>query len=94
MTEATNKILVTIDSSNIEIDVALFNAYQQEAFLHLRTLEGAKEQLKEVVETMAETTGLPKTLLSKYLKAKYAEKTKELSEVGKCFEALDEGTAG
>lgn len=86
MTQVT---ITTADGSK-EIDPALFSQYKDEAFGYLDTLEEAKGALKEVIETLAESTGLKKGLISKYLKARHAEKTKDAIAEGKTFAELDE----
>ena len=51
-----------------------------------------KRNFKEAVETIAETTGIDKKVLTKYFKQKFKEKTKEQSALGEIFAQLDEAT--
>jgi hypothetical protein len=86
-------VTVKIADQSIEVNVEALSAYKDEAFGHLDAIAGAKDSFKEMLEGAAEATGLPKKIISKYLKDKHAEKTKEASEVGKVFETLDEALA-
>lgn len=84
------QVTIPTAAGNKDIDPALFAQYKDEAFGYLDTLEEAKGNLKEVIETLAESTGLTKGLVSKYLKARHAEKTADNIAEGKTFAALDE----
>lgn len=76
-----------------DIDIALFTGYKDEAFFHFNSLESAAEELKELIDTIAKTTGLKKGFVKKYLKARYLEKTEAAVAEGKGFAALDEALA-
>ena len=76
-----------------DIDVALFSGYKDEANEYFRTLEDAAEELKELIDTIAKSTGLKKGFVKKYLKARYDEKTEAAVAEGKGFAALDEALA-
>lgn len=71
------------------VDVKLVRGYTSEALEHLDKQLSYKVQFDEVVEAAAAGTGLEKKFLSAYFKARYKETTKELSEKGEQFQALD-----
>lgn len=85
-------IIENIDGTSVEIDVELFKEYQTRAFEFLREEAVQKNNFKEEVETMADTVKLDKKVLTKYLKAKFKEQTKEASALGNLFDALDDAT--
>lgn len=84
--------IANTDGSTVEVDVELFKGYQQEAFSYLEEEAAQKEKLKEVIETLAETTGLDKKVLTKYIKQKFKDATKEQTVLGEFFAALDDAT--
>lgn len=87
--------VVTIETKNgqVTINSELLTGYIQEAFEHLTVKSEAEAMFKEVVETVAETTSLPKGVVSKYFKARFEEKTKDTKELGELFGKLDEAVA-
>jgi predicted solute-binding protein len=89
-----NVTTIEFDGKNVQIDQKLFQGYLKEAFEHLGAIEEADQLFKEVVETVAETTGLKKAKVSKYLKERHAAKTKATRELGQLFEALDDVVEG
>lgn len=88
--------ITTLETSEgtATINQELFQGYVKEAFEHLTTMAEAEGYFKEVVETVAETTKLKKSKVSKYLKERYAAKTKATREMGALFEKLDEVVEG
>lgn len=84
--------VTTIDTSDgtATIDQELFQGYLKEAYEHLTAIEEATEMFKEVVETVAENTGIKKNKVSKYLKQRFEAKTKETKELGELFQNLDD----
>lgn len=87
-----SEVAIEIGSNTVEVNVEVFKGYQEEVFGYLNAEAEAKKNFKEAVETVAETTGIDKKVLTKYFKAKYKAKTKEQSELGEVFAALDEAT--
>lgn len=85
-------VIQNIDGNSVEIDIDQFKAYQEEAFEYLKEEAEQKRSFKESVETIAETTGIDKKVLTKYFKQKFKEKTKEQSALGEIFAQLDEAT--
>jgi predicted solute-binding protein len=85
----SNMVTVETEDGSVEFDAEVFNAYKDEAFTHLAAEAEAKTLVKEVIETLAETTGLDKKLVGKYLKAAYKAKTKEQRQLGEAFAAID-----
>jgi transcription termination factor NusB len=81
---------INFEGTNVTIDQELFQNYMKESFEHLGAMEEADQMFKEVVETVAENTGLKKAKISKYLKERFAAKTKATKELGVLFEKLDE----
>ena len=75
------------------INDELFKGYMKEAFEHLTSKQEAEELFKEVVETVAETTGIKGAKVSKYLKERYKAETKKTTELGELFRTLDEAVA-
>lgn len=94
MTDTTDnggsKTTITLgDGEEYSVDPALFVQYRDEAFEYLKELNDQKANLKAVVDTMSEVTGIPKGVLNKYLKARYEDKLKEAAELAETFETLD-----
>lgn len=84
----TTTTIATKDGT-VKIDSALFQGYTDEAFEYLKEIATQAENFKSVVETVAETTGLKKAFVSKYLKARFEEKTKDAKDLGNLYEAID-----
>lgn len=83
-------INIEVNGTMVEIDGELFKGYRQEAFEHLDNKSEAEARFKEVVETVAETTGLKKGVVSKFLKTSYDAKLKELKDQAELFGAIEE----
>lgn len=90
MTNETNKITIQTAEGTATIDAKLFRGYWDEAFELLREQEAAKNNLKGVVEVVADATGLKKTSVNKFFKARFADKLAAQSETSELFEQLDE----
>ena len=60
-----------------------------EGFDWLKEETKAKTGFKELVEVQAEKTGIPKGILTKWLKAQYKAATKVQKELAAAFDALD-----
>jgi len=88
---ATEKIKFQLnDDTEVVVDPKLLKGYLKEASTALGAEATAKASFKEVIETVSETTKLPKALVSKYFKAKYKEATAKDKEIGEVFTTLDE----
>ncbi len=88
---ATEKIKFQLnDDTEVSIDPKLLKGYYVEAAKALKSEANAKAELKATIETVSETTKLPKALVSKYFKARYKEATAKDKEVGEVFVTLDE----
>ncbi len=83
----------TLKIGNATVDVELLRGYTAEALGHLDEQLSYKTQFDEVVEAAVKGTGLEKKLLSAYFKARHKEQTKETSQKGAAFEALDTALA-
>jgi hypothetical protein len=73
---------------NIHPDV--LKGYKDEAFGYLKTETEAKAGFKGVLETIEETSGIPKAIMSKWLKARYKDETEKAKELATTFQALDD----
>lgn len=88
-----DQVTITIGEESYNIDPDLLRQYAIEAYEILKREAEAKADFKGAVETMEETFGIPKTVLSKWLKARYKAETKKASELAEAFEQLDAGVA-
>lgn len=85
----SNVLTIDVDGNNVTIDPALFKAWTSEAHGYLRKVEIENENFKLLVETVAETTKLPKAKASKYLKNHFKSANKELKAQADLFEIID-----
>lgn len=84
--------VTTIETSEgvAKIDADLFQGYLKEAFEHLDDVKEVQKSYKEVVETVAETTGLKKATVNKYFKQRHKAETAKTKALGELFSMLDE----
>lgn len=82
------------DGATVEIDVELFKGYQEEAFEYLRQEADQKANFKDAVETLADTIGVDKKVLTKYIKQRFKDATKEQTVLGEFFASLDDAQDG
>lgn len=84
----------TIETKNgsIEINQELLSGYIDEAATHYAAIDAAKGDLKLIGEALEEKTGIKATLIMKYAKARYDDRTKDTTELGELFEQLDAAT--
>jgi predicted solute-binding protein len=80
--------------AGITIVSAELRQYTDDSFRILNAAESYKTEFTDMVAAAAEKTGLPKKVLSKYFKARFKEATKEATEQGEIFEALDRALDG
>lgn len=73
---------------NIHPDI--LKGYKAEAFEYLQAETEAKAGFKEVLEIVEETSGIPKAIMSKWLKARYKDETDKAKELATTFQALDD----
>lgn len=85
--------IVDADGTTVNVDPELLRQYVDEAFDHLRDQKKANTLYKEVVEAAAETTGVAKPLLNKWIKARFKDETKKLKAVAETFESLEAAIA-
>lgn len=78
------------DGTEIAVEPKLLKGYISESTKALTAEANAKAEFKATVETVAETTGLPKSLVSKYFKARFKDATEKDKETGEVFGTLDE----
>lgn len=81
------------DGETVEIDANLFKESREEAFGYLKEEAKQKREFKEVVDTLAEVTGLKKGYISKYFKTSYKKETETAKLLGDSFASLDEVVA-
>lgn len=87
------QIKFDIDGETVTISPAVLQGYYNEASEYLGAEADAKRDFKDVIETVSETTKLPKRIVSKYFKAKYKEATAADKEIGEVFGFLDDALA-
>lgn len=88
-----NQVGIPTEDGVKNVDPALLSAWKDEAFEYLHNMQHNKTLLKELVETMNEWTDIKKGTISKWLKARYEDKIKALSQVTETLEALDSAIA-
>lgn len=84
-----NVLTIDVDGVNVTIDPELFKGWADESHGYLRKIEIEQENFKLLVETVSETTKLPKAKVSKYLKNRFKSANKELKAQADLFEAID-----
>lgn len=84
---------VTIGGVTVNVDPKMLRAYKRESFDFLTEEANAKASFKKAVETMSETFGIEKGVLSKWLKAAFKAETKKTTELAQAFEQLDVAAA-
>lgn len=92
---ATQQVKFTITDKNgeeveVTIDPKLMNAYYSRASEAMRAETNAKAEFKAEVEGIADASGLPKAIVSKYFKARYKDETAKSKELAEVFDVLDE----
>ena len=80
--------VVTID--NATFDVAKLTQFMQRAHNLLDEQQVLKEDYKQLVSDVEQETKLPKKVVNKFFKSRFADKTKEVVKEGSIFEALNE----
>ena len=80
---------IEVNGASVTINSEVFTGYTQESYRILDEIAELNKDFKELVETVAENTNLEKKDVSKYLKARFKESTKEPKQQGELFEALD-----
>lgn len=85
---------IDVNGNTITIDSGLF--MQQSAIAHkiLADIEELTLDFKDLVEGIADATGMEKKHVGKYFKAKYKAATKAPKIEGDLFEALDNISEG
>ena len=79
---------ISIDNANFE--AAELVAYLQRALSLLDTSREAMLDFKELLEEVTEKTKLDKKVVSKFFKARFADKTKQVVKEGEVFAALND----
>jgi hypothetical protein len=89
-TQDTSAIAIRIGQKTYNVNPELFRGYKDNIFEALAKAAKAKDQLTGEIETLSETTGIPKGVLTKYFKAKFDEKTEQAKEIAQAFDGMDE----
>lgn len=84
-----NQVGINTEDGTKNVDPELLAEYKDEAFEHLLAIKKATTLFKETVETLSETTGIPKNVLSKWLKTRFKDKVKAMKAETETIEALD-----
>lgn len=71
------------------VNPELLKSWKDEAFTYLKAEAVEKAKFKDLVKTIADSTGIKKGIISKWLKARYEDKIKDLSQVTETLEALN-----
>ena len=79
---------VTIDNANFEVSELV--SYLQRGLNLLDNSREAMLDFKELIEEAAEKTKLEKKVVSKFIKARFKDKTKEVVKDGELFAALND----
>lgn len=87
-----SKVQIEINGEVLELDARVLRGYRDEAFEFLREEAEQKANFKDAIEAQSEALGIDKKLWGKYVKSAAKAKTKEASELGTAFAALDEAT--
>lgn len=82
---SANEIIITEEQRK------KINAYYSEARELLSEIEAAQENLKDILSSVEESTGLKKAIVSKYYKSRYKDEVSKTLELAAVFEFLDEG---
>lgn len=88
-----NTVSLTFKGQTVTVDSDLLAGYIKESNEHLEAINEANEQLKLIGEALEEKTGIKAGTIIKYIKARYKEKTKEATEIGEIFGAIDNALA-
>lgn len=76
MTNQSTQLTISLSSD----DRQLLSEYKQEAFAALADAETAKNHLKDIIETAADSLNLDKKLVRKYFTQMYQSKIKDTLE--------------
>lgn len=95
---AKQQVKFTITDKNgedieVTVDPKLLNEYYKRAVVALKAEATAKAEFKAEVEGIADKSGLPKAIVSKYFKARQKDETKKSKDLAEVFETLDEALA-
>lgn len=84
-----NQIGIPTEDGVKNVDSEMLTQYKNEAMGYLLEEDNQKGRFKGVVKTMSEVMDIKKPVISKWLKARFAEKMKALSQEADTMEALD-----
>lgn len=85
-----NTVAVHIGEITYNVNPELLRQYKKLAFEELHKEAWAKDSFKGHVEALEAATNIPKTILSKWLKALFTEKDAQVQEQAKVMEELTE----
>lgn len=84
----SQQVKITVAEEEFVLDAELFRQYKDEAFEALETARKAKADLKSVIDTVSEVTGLKKGLVSKFFKKLHEVSLKAAQEEVDALNAL------
>lgn len=85
MTKSTR--IISID--NATIDSQKFTKLHQEALNILREKTGLEEDFNSKVDEIVKETKLPKSIVNKFIKARFKDSTKDVVKAGETFAVLN-----
>ena len=68
----------------------LLKKYRAEAFNYLTEIQGANENLKDVIEAAADGTGLEKKIIGKFFKALFKQSIQDIADEAEILQFLAE----
>lgn len=83
---------ITIDNANV--NVADLTRFLQRGISILAEMEANKEDFKELIEEATNETKLDKKVIAKFVKSRYAAKTKEIVAEAETLAALSAAVDG
>ena len=82
-------VSLTINGQTVTVNSELLEGYIKESNEHLDAIVEANAELKLIGEALEEKTHIKAATILKYIKARHKNKTKEATELGEIFGAID-----
>lgn len=79
-----------VEGDTVTIDTKLFIEEVKRSNDILAQIESLKQDHKDIIESVFDTTKLPKKYVGKYLKARFKAETKKPKQDAAIFETLDQ----
>lgn len=84
-----NQVGINTEDGVKNVNPELLAEYKENAFEFLTAIKKATIRFKEEVETISDSTGIKKNIISKWLKTRFKEKVKAMKAEAETIEALD-----